>query len=108
MYASIGKKNEVYRIWGLFKNSGRIYNMSYLCMMRSLVKLDDLDGAEKIWEEWEAVKECFDSRIPSLFVSAYCKKGLLGNAESIVNRLMESGVDPSMDICMAALGNRIS
>ncbi|KAH7844615.1 hypothetical protein Vadar_029939 [Vaccinium darrowii] len=95
LYASIGKKNEVYRIWGLYKNLGRIYHRSYLRMISSLVKLDDLDGAEKIWEEWEAVKEYFDSRIPSLIISAYCKKGLLGNAESIVNRLIDSGVDPS-------------
>lgn len=98
LYASIGNKKEVYRVWELYKTSGRIYNMSYLSMISSLVKLDDLDGAEKIWEEWESVKEYYDSRVPNLLISAYCKKGLLGNAESIVNKLMESGVEPSAGI----------
>ncbi|KAE9456121.1 hypothetical protein C3L33_11993, partial [Rhododendron williamsianum] len=94
LYASIGNKEEVYRIWQLYKTSGRIYNMSYINMISSLVKLDDLDGAEKILEEWEAVKEYFDSRVPNVLISAFCRKGLLGNAESIVKRLLESGVEP--------------
>lgn len=67
-------------------------------MISSLVKLDDLEGAEKIWEEWEVVKDYYDSRIPNLIVSAYCKKGLLGNAQSVVNRIIESGVEPSAGI----------
>ncbi|XP_057472989.1 pentatricopeptide repeat-containing protein At2g20710, mitochondrial-like isoform X1 [Actinidia eriantha] len=95
LYASIGKKNEVYRIWDLYKKTGKVYNMSYLSMISALAKLDDLDGAEMIWEEWEAKKEHFDFRIPNLVIKAYCKKGLLGKAESIVNRLVESGKEPS-------------
>ncbi|GFZ12921.1 tetratricopeptide repeat (TPR)-like superfamily protein [Actinidia rufa] len=50
LYASIGKKIEVYRIWDLYKKTRKVYNMSYLSMISALVKLDDLDGAEMIWK----------------------------------------------------------
>ncbi|THG15277.1 hypothetical protein TEA_022156 [Camellia sinensis var. sinensis] len=73
----------------LVRKIGKIYSMGYLSMISSLVKLDDLDGAEKIWEEWNK-KTSFDYRIPNFLINAYCKTGLLGNAESIVNRLIES------------------
>ncbi|XP_028101015.1 pentatricopeptide repeat-containing protein At2g20710, mitochondrial-like [Camellia sinensis] len=102
LYASMGNKDEVYRIWNLYKKIGKIYNMGYLSMISSLVKLDDLDGVEKIWEEWNK-KTSFDYRIPNFLINAYCKKGLLGNAESIVNRLIESGIEPHARIwqCLA-------
>ncbi|CAK9177596.1 unnamed protein product [Ilex paraguariensis] len=94
LYASMGKKDKVYHIWNLHKKIGKFYNISYLCMISSLVKLDDLEGAEKVLEEWEAKKKYFDLRVPNLLISAYCKKGLLGKAESIVNRLTECGKEP--------------
>lgn len=95
LYASLGKKDEVYRIWNLRKGIGKFYNTSYLCMMSSLAKLDDLDGVEKIFEEWEAEKTYFDYRLPNLLITVYCKKGLLEKAESILNRLGASGKEPN-------------
>ncbi|KAK3039584.1 hypothetical protein RJ639_027728 [Escallonia herrerae] len=95
LYAKLGIKDEVHRMWNLHKKIGKLSNISYLCMISSLMKLDDLDGAEKILTEWEARKETFDFRIPNLLISAYCMKGLLGKAESLVNRLMEGGVEPN-------------
>jgi hypothetical protein len=52
-YASLGNKDEVYRIWNLYKCMGRFHNSGYRSMLMSLVKMDDIDGAEKIVEEWE-------------------------------------------------------
>lgn len=95
LYASLGKKDEVYRLWNLHKELGKFYNRSYLCMMSSLTKLDDLDGAEKILEEWEAGKIHFDYQLPNFLITAYCKKGLLEKAESIVNRLIANGKEPN-------------
>lgn len=95
LYASLGKKDEVYRLWNLHKELGKFYNRSYLCMMSSLTKLDDLDGAEKILEEWETGKIHFDYQLPNFLITAYCKKGLLEKAESIVNRLIASGKEPN-------------
>ncbi|XAR55495.1 hypothetical protein NMG60_11035574 [Bertholletia excelsa] len=95
LYARLGNKSEVCRIWNLFQKAEKIYNMAYFSMISSLAILDDLDGAEKIWEEWEAKKTYYDSRIPYFLVNAYCKKGLVKKAESIVNRVIENGEEPS-------------
>ncbi|XP_028071697.1 pentatricopeptide repeat-containing protein At2g20710, mitochondrial-like [Camellia sinensis] len=95
LYASMGNKDEVYHMWNLCKKSGKIYNTNYISMLSSLGKLDDLDGMEKLFEEWEINRTCFDFRVPNLMISAYCRKGLLEKAESIVNRLIESGKEPN-------------
>ncbi|KAK9943972.1 hypothetical protein M0R45_009559 [Rubus argutus] len=58
LYAAIGKKDEVHRIWNLYKNMGKLNNNGYRCMLVSLVKMDDIDSAEKIVEEWQTLKNC--------------------------------------------------
>ncbi|KAK3013366.1 hypothetical protein RJ639_010157 [Escallonia herrerae] len=47
LYAKLGIKDEVHRMWNLHKKIGKLSNISYLCMISSLMKLDDLDGAEE-------------------------------------------------------------
>ncbi|MED6136213.1 hypothetical protein PIB30_053936 [Stylosanthes scabra] len=90
IYASIGNKDEVYRIWNKCKTLNTFHNKSYLCMLNSLVKLDDIVGAEKILEEWESNYEVFDSRIPHLMIRTYCKLGMLDKAEAYIKRLLDS------------------
>ncbi|KAK7312799.1 hypothetical protein VNO77_36942 [Canavalia gladiata] len=87
MYAAIGKKDDVYRIWNMSKNLSSPRNSSYICMLTALVKLDDIDGAERILQEWEFGDTCFDFRIPNVMMRAYCKNGLLEKAEAYVERL---------------------
>ncbi|KDP24137.1 hypothetical protein JCGZ_25794 [Jatropha curcas] len=93
-YAAAGNKAEVYRIWNLYKKNGGFFNLGYQRMINSLVKLDDIAGAERIWEEWYAWKMFFDIRIPNLMIEAYCKKGLLEKAEALINKIIESGIEP--------------
>ncbi|KAG2717305.1 hypothetical protein I3760_03G169200 [Carya illinoinensis] len=93
LYAAIQNKAEVYRIWTLYGGMGKVRNSGYLSMVSSLVKLDDLDGAEKILEEWESVTTFLDFRIPRVLISAYCKKGLLEKAEAYIDRLKERGME---------------
>lgn len=94
MYASAGNKQEVYRVWNVVRNLGNSRNSVYLYMIRALVKLDDIDGAERILEEWESENTCFDTRIPNLIIHAYCKKGLLEKAESFISRALKIGMNP--------------
>ncbi|XAR55498.1 hypothetical protein NMG60_11035580 [Bertholletia excelsa] len=94
MYSQMGKKDEVYRVWNLCKKSGKVYNRSYLAIMSSLLKLGDLDGMVKIFEEWEATKAFVDMRIYNLLISGYCQNGLLDEAESVTNMILESGKEP--------------
>ncbi|XP_016555502.1 pentatricopeptide repeat-containing protein At2g20710, mitochondrial isoform X2 [Capsicum annuum] len=95
LYTSMGKKDDLYRIWEKYKRIVKYNNSSYLCMIRGLEKLDDLDGAEKIFADWEASKVRFDIRIPNLLISAYCKKGHMEKARSIIEKLVESGKHPN-------------
>lgn len=90
-YAVIGNKDEVFRIWDLHKNTVGFYSNGYRCMVSSLMKLGDIDGAEKIVQEWESGVKFYDIRIPNLLVTAYCRQGLFEKAKSYVEKLMESG-----------------
>ncbi|XP_060188883.1 pentatricopeptide repeat-containing protein At2g20710, mitochondrial-like [Lycium barbarum] len=95
LYTSMGKKDDVYRIWNKFKRKVKYHNSSYHCMISGLEKLDDLDGAEQIFAEWEADRVHFDIRIPNMLVTAYCKKGHMEKAISIIEKLVESGKQPN-------------
>lgn len=91
MHAAIGNKDAVYRLWNRCKNLRNTLNSSYLCMLSSLVKLDDIEGAEKILQEWESGNTTFDIRIPNMMITAYCKWGLLDKAEAYIKRLLDDG-----------------
>ncbi|KAJ8568066.1 hypothetical protein K7X08_020788 [Anisodus acutangulus] len=95
LYTSMGKKDDVYRMWNKYKRKVEYNNSSYHCMISGLEKLNDLDGAEKIFAEWEANRVHFDIRIPNLLITAYCKKGHMEKAISIIEKLVESGKHPN-------------
>ncbi|KAK9089289.1 hypothetical protein Scep_028371 [Stephania cephalantha] len=94
LYARAGRKDELYRIWNSYKSSKRVYNAAYVCMIISLLKLDDIAGAEKIFEDWESRCTNYDFRIPNLLIAAYCDNGLLEKAESIISKVIENGNKP--------------
>lgn len=95
MYAALGKKDDVYRIWNLYKTSwSKIYNRGYSSMINALVRLDDIDGAEKLLAEWESENLTFDFRIPNMVINTYCRKGFLVKAEAYVDRVVEMGKQP--------------
>ncbi|KAE9460321.1 hypothetical protein C3L33_07777, partial [Rhododendron williamsianum] len=64
-------------------------------MISSLIKLDDLDGAENILVEWESVNTSFDFDIPNLLINAYSRKGPLEKAEACISRDVERGQRPT-------------
>ncbi|PIA55325.1 hypothetical protein AQUCO_00800217v1 [Aquilegia coerulea] len=97
LYADTGKKEELYRIWDQYKKSEKLYNSIYRRMIGSLLKLDDINGAEKILEEWESGNKSHDFRVPNLLVAVYCKNGVLENAEMLVNKAVEKGKKPYAD-----------
>ncbi|KAK9943963.1 hypothetical protein M0R45_009550 [Rubus argutus] len=74
-YASLGNKDELqnFIIFGICTN------------------MDDIDGAEKIVEEWESSFNTCNILMPNVLVNANCKKGLLEKARSYSKKLAESG-----------------
>ena len=96
LYTALGNKAELYRIWNLYKTMGKLFNSGYVCMVSSLLKLDDMDGAEKTFEEWMSRHKSIDFRVPNLLIRAYCNKGLLEKAEQLVSRIIEKGEGPTL------------
>ncbi|KAK8594562.1 hypothetical protein V6N13_015484 [Hibiscus sabdariffa] len=90
LYSSLGDKAEVLRLWGLEKTACKRYlNKDFSTMLQSLVKLDELEEAEKVLEEWESSGNCYDLRIPNIVIVGYIRKGLHEKAEAMLENLME-------------------
>ncbi|KAL8188756.1 hypothetical protein R6Q57_029776 [Mikania cordata] len=95
MYANLAKKDHVYRMWDLYKKiRSKVNNKGYHYMASSLVKLDDIEGAERILAEWESKTTLFDFWVVNILVNGYSKKGDWKKAEDYVERLVRMGKQP--------------
>ncbi|GER49394.1 pentatricopeptide repeat-containing family protein [Striga asiatica] len=92
LYGTMGRKEEVYRIWNLYKDSlVNIPNMGYHAVISALIQSDDIEGAEKMYDEWLSVKSDFDPRLGNLLLSAYLRDGLSKKAETLFDQMTEMG-----------------
>ncbi|KAJ0027700.1 hypothetical protein Pint_36291 [Pistacia integerrima] len=94
LYAKFGKKDDVLRLWEFYKNNHKIYNKGYISVIPSILKFDDFETAKKMFEEWESVNENYDIRILNLMISAYSRKGLLLEAENLIDGAKLKGGKP--------------
>uniref|UniRef100_A0A0E0M946 Pentacotripeptide-repeat region of PRORP domain-containing protein n=1 Tax=Oryza punctata TaxID=4537 RepID=A0A0E0M946_ORYPU len=90
--------SEVDRIWGVYRSKVKVrasaYNSMYRCRISALLKMNDIVGAEKAYEEWESKDVYYDSRLVNLLLTAYCKEGLMEKAEALVAQFFEIGRRP--------------
>lgn len=93
-YAAAGKKDEVLRLWEIYKNKEKVFSRGYMCILTSLLKLDDIENAKLIFDEWQSQGLQYDIRIPNLLIGAYCRKGLMEKAENLVKTVIPSGGKP--------------
>ncbi|XP_021299614.1 pentatricopeptide repeat-containing protein At2g20710, mitochondrial-like [Herrania umbratica] len=70
LYAKTNNKNELYRVRNAYKPSYVLVDTSCCHMITALAQLDDLDGAEKIFGEWELQCTIYDLRADSVVNSA--------------------------------------
>lgn len=92
LYASLGKKEEVLRLWNLQKSAcKRCINKDYIIMLDSLVRLGELKEAEKVLEVWQSSENCYDFRIPYSLIVGFAEKGQCEKAETLLEDLMEKG-----------------
>ena len=72
-----GSEKEVHRLWNEYKEKAKteISNEGYRIMISSLLKFDDVKGAEEMYGEWQPQGSDFDTRIPCLLISHYSKEG---------------------------------
>ncbi|KAF5747746.1 hypothetical protein HS088_TW05G00473 [Tripterygium wilfordii] len=93
-YAATGKKDEVLRLWKLYKKKEKVYNMGYMSVIPSILKFGDFETAEKIFDEWESRNLTYDLRIPNALIGAYSRKGLMEKAETTINNVISKGKEP--------------
>lgn len=95
-YGSIGKREEVYRVWNVYKAAFiNIPNMGYHSMISSLIRLNDIDGAENMYDEWLSVKVQLDPRVGNLLLSSYVKAGLSQKVETFFDQMIQMGGIPN-------------
>ncbi|CAH9091273.1 unnamed protein product [Cuscuta epithymum] len=59
-------------------------------MISALEKLGEHDAMEKIVEEWESHNSMtFDVRIPNFLINSHCRRGNLGMAEAVLEKVVE-------------------
>ncbi|XP_050386891.1 pentatricopeptide repeat-containing protein At1g02150 [Argentina anserina] len=96
LYGSVGNKNEIYRVWNVYKSSfPSIPNLGYHAAIASLIRVGDVEGAEKIFEEWLPVKPTYDPRIANLFIVSYIEEGDFDKAQSFFDNMVEAGGKPN-------------
>ncbi|XP_076918926.1 pentatricopeptide repeat-containing protein At2g20710, mitochondrial-like [Bidens hawaiensis] len=93
-YAKLGKKDEVERIWNILKKD-KVYNVGYRNMINALLKFDDVEGAVKIFKEWEMTGLSYDFRVVDDLIDVYVKNGQLVKAEAVLNSGIEKEGTPS-------------
>lgn len=96
LYGSVGNKDELFRIWNIYKATfPTIPNMGYHAMVSSLVRIRDIDGAEEMHRQWLKVKATYDPRIPNLLMHWYIKNRQLTKATEYLNQMTETGGIPN-------------
>ncbi|KAK0600941.1 hypothetical protein LWI29_019855 [Acer saccharum] len=95
-YASLGNKDEMMRLWGLQKTQcKKQINREYITMLGSLVKIGELEEAEKLLTEWESSCYCYDFRVPNILLIGYSQKGLIEKAEAMLRDIVSRGKTPT-------------
>ncbi|XAR68353.1 hypothetical protein NMG60_11003449 [Bertholletia excelsa] len=95
LYASLGNKEEMRRLWGLQKAAcKKQINRDYITMLGSLVKLGELEEAKALLEEWELCCHNYDFRVPNVLLIGYCQRGLIEKAEVMLQEIIGRGKTP--------------
>lgn len=96
LYGSVGNKDELFRIWNIYKATfPTIPNMGYHAMVSSLVRIGNINGAEEMHQQWLKVKATYDPRIPNLLMQWYVRNGQLTKATEYLNQMTEAGGVPN-------------
>ncbi|GAA0175521.1 hypothetical protein LIER_28679 [Lithospermum erythrorhizon] len=98
LHAKLGNKKDVFRIWELEKIAcRRCVNKDYIVMLESLVKLGEVEEAEKMLVDWESSGNIHDFRVPNIVILGYIAKGLYEKAEMILEELVNKGIQTKPD-----------
>ncbi|WCJ34116.1 Tetratricopeptide repeat (TPR)-like superfamily protein [Euphorbia peplus] len=94
-YAGIGRKDEVLRVWSVYKKECKVDINGYMCVLNSLAKVGDIEMVEKVFDEWESQNTGCDIHVSNILVNAYSKQGLFEKAEAIIDKVISKGGKPN-------------
>lgn len=96
LYASAGSSKDVYRVWNIYKATFvKILNLGYQTMISALIRLDDIDGAEEIYDEWLLVMSVYDPKVGNLLLGSYVRNRLSEKAETFFDQMIDMGGKPN-------------
>lgn len=96
LYGSLGNKEEVYRVWNTYKSIfPNIPNWGYHAVISSLIRLGDIEGAEKIYEEWLPIKASYDPKVANLLLGWYVREEPFEKAKSFFDCMVQGGGKPN-------------
>ncbi|GLT42650.1 hypothetical protein SLA2020_166400 [Shorea laevis] len=90
LYAGTSNLAEVKRVWDALKGAfSSVTNMSYLIMLRTLAKLNDLDGLKECFKEWESICSNYDPRLAVTVVHAYLMQDMIEEAKWVFEKALK-------------------
>ncbi|KAG8364951.1 hypothetical protein BUALT_Bualt18G0052000 [Buddleja alternifolia] len=96
LYAHLGDKDEIMRLWVLQKIvCKKQINRDYITILGSLVKLGEFKEAEALLKEWDLSCYTYDSRVPNILLIGYCQKGLIEKSEKLLRDIVNRGKKPT-------------
>lgn len=96
LYASVGCSEDVYRVWNIYKTTfAKILNLGYQTMIAAVIRLDDIHGAEEIYEEWLSAMSVYDPKVGNLLLGSYVRNKLSEKAETFFDQMIDMGGKPN-------------
>lgn len=96
LHAGTSNLAAVKRVWKSLKSAfPKTTNLSYLTMLQSLARLDDLDGMKKCYEEWESGCPNYDIRLANVLINYYMRQGMNKEAETLLENAMNKVSEPN-------------
>ncbi|XP_074316018.1 pentatricopeptide repeat-containing protein At4g01990, mitochondrial-like [Silene latifolia] len=97
LFARTGNKDSVFQAWGKLKSRFiGCHNKSYLIMLQTLSKLDDIEGLKMVLAEWESRYKSYDIRLPNVVIHAYLMHGMLEAAELLFKDTISRNVGQNL------------
>jgi pentatricopeptide repeat protein len=89
LYGGTGNVTEVYRVWRMLTKVSPVTNRSYLIMLSTLRRLNDMEGIIKLFKEWESRHVNYDGRVVGVAVDAYLSQNMNEEAASIFEEALK-------------------
>ena len=96
LYSTLGKKQEVYRVWSLCKSKfPRESYGAYYAVISAHIRWGDIQGAEKFYQEWLQSNSTYEPRMGNLLMACYVREEHFEKAKRVFDQMIEAGGRPN-------------